>query len=142
MGLNKVTLIGNVGKNPEFYATKDGKNIAVFNLATTESWKDKASGEKREETEWHRIVIYSEGLVEIVRKYVHKGTKLFIEGKVKTKKWMDSSGSERRATEVVLQNHSAQLMLLDSKNADKNFSDDSISENEGPDEFSDDKIPF
>lgn len=114
--LNKATLIGNIGKDPEIRPTKDGKEIATFSLATSEAWKDKMSGEKKEKTEWHRVVIFSQPLVAIVKNYVHKGSKLYIEGSIQTRKWMDQqSGTEKYVTEIVLQPFSSVLLLLDNK---------------------------
>src|SRR6476619_849221 len=115
VGLNKVELIGNVGREPEIRYTKDGKEIASFSLATTDSWIDKASGEKREKTEWHRIAVFYEGLVSLVKNHVHKVTRLFINGSIHTRKCQDSSGIELQASEIVLQNQSAVLILLDSR---------------------------
>jgi single-strand DNA-binding protein len=133
-GLNIATLIGNVGREPEIRSTKDGKQIALFSLATTDSWKDKASGEKREKTEWHRVVIFHEGLVSVIKNYVHKGSRLYIQGNIQTRKWLDNSGVEKYITEIVLQNQSATLVLLDSKNSDRIPTEDDIIE--------DDEIPF
>lgn len=113
--VNKVILIGNVGKDPEIRATQDGRELANLTLATSESWKDKNTGEKREKTEWHRIVVFSEGLVKIIKNYVKKGSKLYIEGSLQTRKWEDSSGAEKYTTEIVLQNFNSTLTLLDSK---------------------------
>ena len=115
--LNKVTLIGNLGKDPEIRTTNDGKEIASFSLATSDTWKDKATGEKKERTEWHRIVVFNEGLVGVIKNYVQKGSKLYIEGILQTRKWTDNSGVEKYTTEVVLQNYSSTLILLDSKDA-------------------------
>jgi single-strand DNA-binding protein len=114
--LNKVTLIGNVGKDPEIRSTSDGRDIATFSIATTESWKDKATGEKKDRTEWHRVVVFNESLANVVKNYVKKGTKLYIEGALQTRKWVDNTGMEKYSTEVVLQNFSSSLILLDSKN--------------------------
>lgn len=115
MSVNKVILLGNVGQDPELRATQDGREIATFSLATSESWKDKASGEKKEKTEWHRIVIFSQGLVEIVKKYVKKGSKLYVEGSLQSRKWTDKEGVEKFTTEIVLQNFGSSLQLLDKK---------------------------
>lgn len=114
--LNKVTLIGNLGGDPEIRTTNDGKEIANFSLATSESWKDKATGEKKEKTEWHRIVCFNEGLVKIIKEYVKKGTKLYIEGQLQTRKWLDNTNQEKYTTEVVLQGYNAHLVLLGSSN--------------------------
>jgi single-strand DNA-binding protein len=115
MSINKVILVGNVGQDPEIRSTQDGREIANFSLATSESWKDKNSGEKREKTEWHRIVVFSQGLVGVIKNYIKKGTKLYIEGSLQTRKWTDSQGVEKYTTEVVLQNFNSTLQILDSK---------------------------
>jgi single-strand DNA-binding protein len=112
--LNKVTLIGNVGKDPEVRSTQDGREVASFPLATSESWKDK-SGERKERTEWHRVVIFSQPLVTIIKNYVHKGSKLYIEGALHTRKWSDQNGVEKYTTEVVLQAYTGTLVMLDNK---------------------------
>lgn len=114
MSLNKVTLIGNLGQDPEIRSTKDGKEIASFSLATTENWKDK-SGEGQSKTEWHRCVVFSQGLVGIIKNYVKKGSKLYIEGALQTRKWTDKNGVEKYTTEIVLQNYNSNLQMLDSK---------------------------
>ncbi len=113
--LNKVMLIGNLGADPEIRSTQDGREIANLRLATSESWKDKNTGERREKTEWHRIVIFSDGLVNIVKNYLHKGSKVFIEGSLQTRKWVDQSGAERYTTEVVIQGFNGSLTMLDSR---------------------------
>lgn len=113
--LNKVTLIGNLGADPEFRSTADGKELATFSLATTETWKDRATGEKKEKTEWHRVVVFNEGLVSVIKNYVQKGSKLYIEGSLQTRKWTDNAGVEKYTTEIILQNFGSQLILLDSK---------------------------
>lgn len=111
MSINRVILIGNVGQEPEIRQTKDGKEIANFSLATSESWKDK-NGEKKEKSEWHKISVLSQGLVSIVKQYVKKGSKLYIEGSLQTRKWTDNKGIERYATEVMLQNFNSTLQIL------------------------------
>ncbi len=113
--LNKVTLIGNLGKDPEIRKTQDGRPIGVFSLATTESWKDK-SGERRDKTEWHNIVVFNEGLCGVIEKYVKKGSKVYIEGQLQTRKWQDKDGNDKYTTEVVLQGFSSQLIMLDGRN--------------------------
>ncbi len=112
--VNKVILIGNVGKDPEIRETNDGKKIASLSLATSETWKDK-NGEKQQKSEWHRIVIFSPGLAEIAEKYVKKGSKLYVSGALKTRKWEDKNGVERYTTEVVLSAFNGELTLLDGK---------------------------
>jgi single-strand DNA-binding protein len=115
MSINKVILVGNVGQDPEIRSTQDGREVANFSLATSESWKDKATGERRDKTEWHRIVIFSQGLVGIVKNYVKKGSKLYIEGSLQTRKWTDNQGIEKFTTEIVLQNFNSTLQILDSR---------------------------
>jgi len=142
--INKVTLIGNVGRDPEIRTTQDGKEIASITLATSETWKDKSSGERKERTEWHRIVVFSDGLVSIVKNYVKKGSKLYVEGALQTRKWVDNAGAERYSTEVVLQGYSAVLLMLD---ANKNHADNhsnhssSLGGSFNAEEI-DDEIPF
>lgn len=115
--LNKVILIGNVGRDPEIRTTNDGKEIVSFSIATSESWKDRGTGERKERTEWHRITVFNEGLVNVIKNYVQKGSKLYIEGNLQTRKWQDASGMDKYSTEVVLQNYNATLILLDSREA-------------------------
>lgn len=143
--LNKVTLIGNLGKDPEIRSTNDGKEIASFTIATSDVWKDKATGEKREKTEWHRIVVFNEGLVGVIKNYLQKGSKVFIEGSLQTRKWTDPQGLEKYTTEVVLQNYNATLILLDSRDGARAQSEGGLSEGkENQLEHSeiDDEIPF
>lgn len=111
--VNKVILVGNVGKDPEIRRTQDGRPIANLSLATSESWRDKNTGEKKEKTEWHRVVIFSEPLCKVVEQYVKKGSKLYIEGALQTRKWTDQAGVEKYSTEVVLQGYSGSLTMLD-----------------------------
>ena len=114
--LNKVTLLGNLGRDPEIRSTQDGKEIANFSIATSEAWKDKMTGERREKTEWHRVVVFSQPLINIIKSYVKKGTKLYVEGSLQTRKWTDQSGVEKYTTEIVLQNFNSVLLILDSRN--------------------------
>ncbi len=111
--VNKVILIGNVGADPEIRRTQDGRAIANIRLATSENWRDKTSGEKREKTEWHRIVIFSDGLCKVVEQYVKKGAKLYVEGQLQTRKWQDKEGRDQYTTEVVLQGFNSVLTMLD-----------------------------
>ena len=115
--INKVTLLGNVGKDPEIKTFQNGGKVANFSLATSESWKDKATGEKKSKTEWHNIVVHNPNLVEIVSKYVKKGTKLLIEGKLETRKYAGKDGTDRYIAEVVLYPISGEIILLDAKDA-------------------------
>lgn len=115
--VNKVILVGNVGKDPEIRRTQDGRPIANLSLATSETWRDKNTGERRERTEWHRVVVFNEGLCKVVEQYVKKGSKLYIEGQLQTRKWTDQSGVEKYSTEVVLQGFSSVLTMLDARGA-------------------------
>ena len=115
--LNKVQLIGNLGRDPEIRHTQDGRPVCNLRMATTESWRDKSSGERREKTEWHSVVIFSEGLCRIAEQYLKKGSKIYIEGSLQTRKWQDQSGNDRYSTEVVLQGFGGTLTMLDSRGA-------------------------
>ena len=117
--LNRVQLIGNLGADPEMRNTQDGRVIGNLRLATTDKWKDKNTGERKERTEWHRVVIFNEGLAKIAETYLRKGSKVFVEGKLKTRKWQDQSGADRYSTEVVLENFSGNLLMLDGKKDDQ-----------------------
>src|SRR4029077_15575764 len=110
--VNKVILVGNLGRDPEVRSTQDGTKVANLSLATSESWKDKNSGERREKTEWHRIAIFNERLVDVAEKYLKKGSKIYIEGQLQTRKWTDPSGQERYSTEGVLQRFRGELTML------------------------------
>ena len=112
--INKVILVGNVGNDPEIRSFNNGGRVANLSIATSESWRDKQSGEKREKTEWHRVAIFQDGLVGVVERYVKKGTKLYIEGKLQTRKWQDRDGNDKYTTEIVLQGYGGNLTLLDS----------------------------
>jgi single-strand DNA-binding protein len=111
--VNKVILIGNLGRDPELRSTQDGTRIANLAVATSESWRDRVSGERKERTEWHRVVIFNERLAEIAEKYLKKGSKVYIEGALQTRKWTDQGGQERYSTEVVLQRFRGELTMLD-----------------------------
>ena len=114
--LNKVSLLGNLGRDPEIRSMQNGRRVANFSIATSESWKDKQTGEKQERTEWHRIVIFSDGLVGVVERYLKKGSKVYIEGALQTRKWTDSSsGQEKYTTEVVVQGFDGKFIMLDSR---------------------------
>ena len=110
--VNRVILIGNLGKDPEARQTQDGRTIVNMSVATSEKWTDKRSGERREKTEWHRVVIFNEHLAEVAQNYLRKGSKVYLEGQLQTRKWTDQSGTERYTTEVVLQNFRGQIVLL------------------------------
>ncbi len=111
--VNKVILVGNLGADPEIRRTQDGRPIANLRLATSDSWRDKATGERKEKTEWHRVVIFNENLCKIAEQYLKKGSKIYVEGALQTRKWQDQSGQERYSTEVVLQGFRGELTLLD-----------------------------
>ncbi|WP_018239806.1 single-stranded DNA-binding protein [Ensifer sp. BR816] len=113
--VNKVILIGNVGADPEIRRTQDGRPIANLRIATSETWRDRNSGERREKTEWHNVVVFNEGLCKVVEQYVKKGAKLYIEGQLQTRKWQDQNGNDRYTTEVVLQGFSSTLTMLDGR---------------------------
>jgi single-strand DNA-binding protein len=111
--INKVILVGNLGRDPEIRRTQDGRPIANLRVATSETWRDKNSGEKRERTEWHTVVIFSEGLCRVAEQYLRKGSKVYLEGQLQTRKWQGQDGQDRYSTEVVLQNFNGTLVLLD-----------------------------
>ncbi len=113
--VNKVILIGNLGRDPEIRSTQDGTRVANLSVATSENWRDKNTGERRERTEWHRVVIFNERLVEIVEQYLRKGAKVYIEGQLQTRKWQDQSGQDKYSTEVVLNRYRGELTMLDSR---------------------------
>lgn len=121
--VNKVILIGNLGADPEIRRTQDGRPIANLRIATSESWRDKATGERKEKTEWHRVVIFNEGLCRVAEQYLKKGAKVYIEGQLQTRKWTDKDGVEKYSTEVVLQGFNSQLTMLDSKGGGERVSD-------------------
>jgi single-strand DNA-binding protein len=148
--LNKVLLIGRLGADPEIKQMVNGKSVARLSLATSQSWKDKSSGERKEKTEWHRVVIFNEGLVSIVQQYLKKGANIYVEGALTTRKWKDeSSGQDKYSTEVVLQGYSSSLTMLDGKS--KSDNSNLVSENKSalPNDDTqsvnndlDDEIPF
>ena len=148
--LNKVQLIGRLGADPEIKQMVNGKNVARLSIATSQSWKDKSSGERKEKTEWHRIVIFNEGLVNIVQQYLKKGANIYVEGQLSTRKWKDEkSGQDKYSTEIVLQGYNSSLTMLDSKNRSSVTEGDSKEKSALPnDEMSqdnsdlDDEIPF
>ena len=147
--INKVILVGNTGKDPEIRATQDGREIANLTIATSEIWKDKISGENKEKTEWHKVVIFPEGLVKIVKNYVKKGTKLYIEGALQTRKWTDTQGMERYITEIVVQGFQGTLKILTStneSNSSNNNNNNKTNDSSDYQNFSEiddiDEIPF
>ena len=123
--INKVILLGRLGADPEIRLSQDGKKIAKFSLATSESWKDKLTNEKKEKTEWHKVVIFSSGLSEICEKYLKKGALIYIEGQISTRKYTDQSGVEKYITEIVLQGYNCQLTMVDNRGGE-NFENNNI----------------
>ena len=113
--VNKVILVGNLGADPEIRRTQDGRPIANLSVATSETWRDKNSGERKERTEWHRVVIFNEGLCKVVENYLKKGSKIYLEGQLQTRKWQDQSGQDKYSTEVVLQGFNSTLTMLDGR---------------------------
>ncbi len=113
--VNKVILVGNLGRDPEIRSTQDGTRIANLSVATSENWRDKNSGERKERTEWHRVVVFNDRLVDVIEKYLKKGAKVYLEGALQTRKWTDNSGQERYTTEVVLQRYRGELTMLDGR---------------------------
>ena len=119
--VNKVILVGNLGRDPEVRHTNDGKPIVNLSVATSETWRDRNSGERRERTEWHRVVIFNERLGEVAQKYLQKGSKVYLEGQLRTRKWTDQQGVEKYSTEVVLENFRGELTMLDSRSGGGDF---------------------
>ena len=113
--VNKVILVGNLGKDPEIRRTQDGRPIANLSVATSESWRDKTTGERKEKTEWHRVVVFNEGLCKVIEQYLKKGSKVYLEGALQTRKWTDKDGHDKYSTEVVLQGFNSQLTMLDGR---------------------------
>ena len=118
--VNKVILLGNLGRDPEIRSMQSGKKMASFSIATSKRWKDRNTQEQKENTSWHNIVVFNEGLVDVIEKYVKKGSKIYVEGELQTRKWQDQDGKDRYTTEVVLQGYNSNLTLLDSRNTIKN----------------------
>ncbi|MAH53421.1 MAG: single-stranded DNA-binding protein [Pelagibacteraceae bacterium] len=148
--LNKVLLIGRLGADPEVKQMANGKSVARFSLATSNTWKDKNTGERKEKTEWHRIVIFNEGLVNVVQQYVKKGAQVYIEGQLTTRKWTDEkSGQDRYSTEIILQGYNSTFTILSGKNNQSTISQDTVenksalpNENNISSSDLDDEIPF
>lgn len=148
--VNKVLILGNLGKDPEIRHTQDGRPIANLSIATSESWKDKSTGEKREKTEWHRVVIFSEGLAKIAEQYLKKGSKCYVEGQLQTRKWTDKDGVDKYSTEIILQGFGAKLVLLDRRGGGDEAQEDAPRERRptasgggaGRTANMDDEIPF
>ena len=115
--VNKVILLGNLGRDPEIRSMQSGAKMASFSIATSKRWKDKNTQEQKEKTSWHNIVVFGDGLVDIVEKYVKKGSKIYVEGEIQTRKWQDKDGNDRYTTEIILQGYNCNLTLLDSRNS-------------------------
>ena len=145
--VNKVILVGNLGKDPEVRRTTSGDPIVNLSLATSESWRDKSSGERKEKTEWHRVVIFNKNLADVAEKYLRKGSKVYVEGQLQTRKWTDKDGAEKYSTEVVLQNFNGTLVMLDGRGeGGGGASRERVGASEAPAAFQrdemDDEIPF
>jgi single-strand DNA-binding protein len=147
--VNKVILVGNLGKDPEVRRMTSGDPVVNLSVATSESWRDKASGEKKEKTEWHRVVIFNKNLADVAEKYLRKGAKVYLEGALQTRKWTDKDGAEKYSTEVVLQNFNGTLVMLDSRGGGEGggrVSSEPRGAGEAPASFQrdelDDEIPF
>ena len=123
--VNKVILLGRLGKDPDIRSMQNGKKVANFGIATSKRWTDRDTQEKKEKTSWHNIVVFGDGLVDIVEKYVKKGSKIYVEGELQTRKWQDKDGNDRYTTEVILQGYNCNLTLLDSRNSNSQVSDNS-----------------
>ena len=134
--VNKVILLGNLGRDPEIRSMQSGSKMANFSIATSKRWKDRSTQEQKEKTSWHNIVIFGDGLVDIVEKYVKKGSKVYVEGELQTRKWQDQDGKDRYSTEVILQGYNGNLTLLDSRNQSNSIENQSNSSesNTTPDE--------
>jgi len=149
--LNKATIIGHLGRDPEIRSTQTGDKVCNLSVATSESWKSKHTGERQEKTEWHRCTVWGDGLVDAIGKYLHKGSKIFLEGKIETRKWQDQSGNDRYSTEIIVQGFGGKIIFLDSaKSQDQQSSGGTQSAYQGANEKHqeqyggdlDDAIPF
>ena len=152
--VNKVILLGNLGRDPEIRSMQSGSKMATFSIATSKRWKDKGTQEQKEKTSWHNVVVFGDGLVDIVEKYVKKGSKIYCEGELQTRKWQDQEGKDRYTTEVILQGYNCNLTLLDSRNSNNKLPDQPSSNEQTPDSVnslssqnpdsteSDEDIPF
>jgi single-strand DNA-binding protein len=149
--INKVILVGNLGADPEVRAMQDGREICNLRIATSESWKDKSTGERREKTEWHRVVIFNENVARVAKEYLRKGSKVYIEGQLQTRKWTDKDGIEKYSTEVVLQGFNGNLTMLDKPSGERGGARDSGGDDYGASQpqrskvaesVLDDEIPF
>ena len=150
--VNKVILLGNLGRDPDIRSMQSGSKMASFSIATSKKWKDRSTQEQKEKTSWHNIVVFGDGLVDIVEKYVKKGSKIYVEGELQTRKWQDKDGNDRYTTEVVIQGYNCNLTLLDSRNntsntvdnqgQDNSITDESYNSENGDSSNIDEDIPF
>ena len=148
--LNKVLLIGRLGNDPEIKQMTNGKSVARLSVATSETWKDKNSGERKEKTEWHRVVIFNEGMVRVVKQYLKKGSQVYIEGQIQTTKYTDNNGQEKYSTQIILQGYNSTLTMLGASNASSKVEDSSMnqdssslpSDNNVSSNELDDEVPF
>jgi single-strand DNA-binding protein len=138
--INKVILVGNVGRDPDVRTTQDGTKIVNLSVATSESWKNRNSGERKERTEWHRVVIFNDRLAEVAERYLRKGSKVYLEGQLQTRKWTDQSGVEKYTTEIVLQRYRGELQMLDTRAPTGDYPDKA--RQDPPQEDFNDEIPF
>lgn len=141
-GVNKVILVGNLGQGPEVRSMQDGKTIVNFSIATSENWKDKTTGEQKAKTEWHRVVIFNEHLAKVAQNYLKKGSKVYVEGQLQTRKWTDQSGVEKYTTEVVLQRFKGELTMLDGRSEERVGNEVQNKTEAPPSNNMDDEIPF
>ena len=143
--VNKVILLGNLGRDPEIRSMQSGKKMASFSIATSKRWKDKNTQEQKENTSWHNIVVFNEGLVDVIEKYVKKGSKIYVEGELSTRKYQDKDGNDRYTTEVVLQGYNSNLTMLDSRNTGLTSTEDTSTSSSSLDSQSEDlhdsKVP-
>ena len=140
--INKVIIVGSLGRDPETRHTQSSNKIVNLSVATSDSWKDKQSGERKEKTEWHRVVIYSQGLADVAEKYLRKGSKVYLEGALQTRKWTDNSGQEKYTTEIVLQGFNANLTILDVAKSDNSYGSDAGDWDVPACDDLDDSVPF
>ena len=144
--VNKVILVGNLGKDPEVRRMTSGEPVVNLSVATSDTWRDKASGEKKERTEWHRVVIFNENLAKVAEQYLRKGAKVYLEGSLQTRKWTDKDGAEKYSTEIVLQRFNGTLVMLDGRGEGGGASRERVGASEAPAAFQrdemDDEIPF
>ncbi|MDR1551738.1 MAG: single-stranded DNA-binding protein [Holosporaceae bacterium] len=140
--INKAILVGNLGKDPEIRSSQDGSKVASFSVATSEYWKDRVSGERKDRTEWHRVVIFNPNLAEVCEKYLRKGSKVYVEGQLQTRKWQDQMGTDKYTTEIVLSRFRGELTLLDAKGDGSSTVDDTLGDKGGSSTVIDDDVPF